>query len=236
MRGDIAVNFKSVSKYYSSYQTKYGFKHFLLNLPKYIKRKSEKIWVLRRVTFSIYKREAVAFIGRNGAGKSTLLALIAGIVKPNEGEVSTSGRIVPLLELGTGFHPDLTGLENIVLNGVLLGMRKKEVENKIDSIVEFSELGDFIYQPVRIYSSGMIARLGFSIAVHANPDILLVDEVLSVGDVGFQKKCIDKILELKSEGVTIVFVSHNMEQVKLLCNRAFLLENGGVREIDLASL
>lgn len=236
MSKKVVIDFSSVSKYYSTYHTKYGFKYFLLNFPQYIKKRAEKIWVLKGASFSIYKGEAVGFIGRNGAGKSTILALIAGIIKPNEGKISTLGRVVPLLELGIGFHPDLTGWENVVLNAVLLGMRKKEAESKVDAIVEFSELGDFISQPVRTYSSGMIARLGFSIAVHADPDILLIDEVLSVGDSSFQKKCINKILEFKSKGVTIVFVSHNIEQVKLVCDRVFHVEGGNVKEVSLSSI
>ena len=165
---------------------------------------------MENIDLEISSGETVGIIGNNGAGKSTILGLFAGVLKPTSGQISIKGRLAPLLELGAGFHPELSGLENIILNGVLLGMLKEEVEEKTDLIIAFSELEEFMDQPIRTYSSGMLARLGFSVAVHSDPDILLVDEVLAVGDQDFQKKCIEKMLGFKKNGKTIVFVSHNV--------------------------
>jgi len=221
----VRIEFKNVTKYYTLLNTG-GIKNFLFNLFSEIKRiKNSRFLALDNISFSIFDKDVVGIIGKNGAGKSTLLSLIAGVIKPSSGKIKVYGRIAPLLELGAGFHPDLTGYENIILNGILLGMTKKEIMKKIDSIIEFSELGDFIFQPIRIYSSGMLSRLGFSIAVHVNPDILLIDEVLSVGDMKFQEKCINKILEFKKIGKTIVFVSHDIGTVKKLCNRVLVIHN-----------
>jgi lipopolysaccharide transport system ATP-binding protein len=185
--------------------------------------------VLREISFQITKGECVGFIGRNGVGKSTLLGLIAGVLKPDSGKIVVKGRVSPLLELGAGFHPDLTGRENIILNGVLLGMTKAEVKAKLDFIVEFSGLKDFIDQPIRTYSSGMVARLAFSVIAHLDPEILLIDEVLAVGDVEFQKKSFQKILEFKEKGITIVLVSHSLDSIVKVCERAIWLENGGIK-------
>ena len=177
------------------------------------------------------KGETLGIIGKNGAGKSTILGLIAGVLRPNTGRVMVNGRISPLLELGAGFHPELTGRENIMLKGVLIGLTRSEVLKKIDEIIEFSELDDFIDQPVRIYSSGMLARLGFSIVASLDPEILLIDEILAVGDMDFQKKCIQRMTAFKKRGVTIIFVSHNLASVENICDRLLWIENHSSKEI-----
>ena len=187
---------------------------------------SEAFYALRDVTFSIGHGETYGVIGRNGSGKSTVLKLIAGVTAPSEGEVRVRGSVSPLIELGAGFHPDLTGRENIDLNAIILGMSRKEIRERFDEIVEFAELWDFIDTPVKRYSSGMYMRLGFSVAIHSNPEILLVDEVLAVGDASFQEKCLAKMDEFKQRGITIVFVSHSMELVRKFCERVLLLEGG----------
>jgi lipopolysaccharide transport system ATP-binding protein len=166
-------------------------------------------------------------MGRNGAGKSTLLALIAGVIRPTAGTLVVNGRVSPLLELGAGFHPELTGRDNVMLNGVLLGLRRAEVAARMDSIVDFAELADSIDEPVRTFSTGMTARLGFSVAAHLDPEILLIDEVLAVGDTAFQAKCVEKIREFRRRGVTIVFVSHELHHVRDLCDRAVVVADRG---------
>ncbi len=191
---------------------------------------SEPFHALKDVTFSIARGETVAIIGRNGSGKSTILKLIAGVMAPTVGDVRVSGRVSPLIELGAGFHPDLTGGENIILNGCILGMSGKEVRERFGDIVAFAELRDFIDTPVKRYSSGMYMRLGFSVAVHSDPGVLLVDEVLAVGDAHFQEKCLAKMHEFQSQGVTIVLVSHSMELVERFCQRAMLIDGGHLLE------
>ena len=190
---------------------------------------SKDLWALKDVSFQIKKGETVGIIGPNGAGKSTILKLIAGVTKPTKGKITVNGRVSPLIELGAGFHPDLTGRENIYLNGAILGLPKKEIDKKFKEIVDFAELWDFIDQPVKHYSSGMYMRLGFSIAVSVQPEILLIDEILAVGDTAFQEKCLDKMRDFQAQGVTIVFVSHSLETVKTFCQKAVLLKNGKVR-------
>lgn len=185
-----------------------------------------EFWALKDVSFEVKKGERVGIVGLNGAGKSTLLKIVAGVLKPTEGSVSTKGRIVPLLELGAGFDKRYTGAENIFLNGAMLGYSKEFLQEKYKEIVEFSELGEFINVPVMNYSSGMKARLGFSIATIVEPEILILDEVLSVGDVRFRMKSERKIREMFDKGVTVLFVSHSLEQVKSLCDTAILLEKG----------
>ena len=187
---------------------------------------SPPFYALRDVTFSVARGETLGIIGRNGSGKSTILKLIAGVMAPSEGEINVYGRVSPLIELGAGFHPDLTGRENVFLNASILGMSRKEVSARFDEIISFAELWDFVDTPVKRYSSGMYIRLGFSVAVHSDPEILLIDEVLAVGDAAFQEKCLAKMQEFRSRGVTIVLVSHSMALVQDFCERAILV-NGG---------
>ena len=186
---------------------------------------NQDFWALRNITFSVREGESLGVIGRNGAGKSTLLQILLGIYKPDEGAVEKRGT-AGLLQLGTGFHPDLTGHENIYLNGAILGLGKREIDAIYDSIVDFSELGHFIDTPTKNYSSGMTARLGFSIAINIKPDILMIDEVLSVGDEGFKQKSRKKLEEIREMGKTIILVSHSLNEIKRICDRAICLDRG----------
>ena len=186
------------------------------------------LWALRNVSFDVKKGEVVGIIGRNGAGKSTLLKILSRITPPARGSIEIHGRSASLLEVGTGFHPELTGRENVYLNGTILGMRKKEVEQKFDEIVEFSGVEKFLDTPVKRYSSGMTVRLAFAVAAHLEPEILIVDEVLAVGDSAFQEKCLSKMQDVGHSGKTVFFVSHNMSAVTRLCERVIMLENGQV--------
>ncbi len=186
----------------------------------------QRFWALRDVTFDVNEGEVIGIIGRNGAGKSTLLKILSRITDPTKGSIHIRGRLASLLEVGTGFHPELTGRENIFLNGAILGMRKSEIVAKFDEIVAFSEVEKFLDTPVKRYSSGMYVRLAFSVAAHLNPEILVVDEVLAVGDMAFQKKCLGKMTEVSQSGRTIIFVSHNMAAVQNLCHRGIVLSNG----------
>ena len=189
---------------------------------------SDTIWALKNLNLEIQEGELVGIIGRNGAGKSTLLKILSRITKPTKGRVEMKGRVGSLLEVGTGFHPDLTGRENIFLSGAILGMRKAEIERKFDQIVAFSEIEKFINTPVKWYSSGMYVRLGFSVAAYLEPEILMMDEVLAVGDAAFQQKCLDKMREIRKQGRTILFVSHDMAAITRLCKRAVLIEHGRI--------
>ena len=186
---------------------------------------------LRHVSFAVDRGEAFGIIGRNGSGKSTLLKLISGILKPTSGKVNVNGRVAALIELGAGFHPEITGRENIYINGIMLGLSRREVDQRFDKIVEFSGISEFLDQPVKTYSSGMYVRLGFAVAVHVDPDVLLIDEVLSVGDEEFSAKCIAKIQEMKYRGVTLLFVTHQLDQVRNLCDRALWLDHGRTEAI-----
>ena len=186
----------------------------------------ESFWALRNVSFTLERGEGLAVIGANGAGKSTLLSLVAGLAPSDEGHISVNGRIAAMFELGSGFHPDLTGLENIRLNASLLGLSRRRVSQIFDEIVEFSGIGDFVDEPLRTYSSGMQMRLAFSVAVHLDPEVLLVDEVLAVGDAAFQQKCFDKILEFRKAGKTLLCVSHAAGMVQQFCDRALWLDHG----------
>lgn len=192
-------------------------------------KRKEKRQVLKDITLNIKKGETVALIGVNGSGKSTLLKLMTQIIFPNKGTIETTGKLTSLLELGAGFHPDFSGRENIYFNSSIFGLTKKEIDERLEQIIEFSELKDFIDNPVRTYSSGMYMRLAFSVAINVDADILLIDEILSVGDQHFQEKCFNKMRELKTEGKTMVFVTHSMESVKNLCDRAIWLYDGKVR-------
>jgi len=189
----------------------------------------EEMVALRDLTFTVGAGETVAVIGRNGSGKSTLLALLGRVYRPTRGQCLVRGRVAILLELGAGFHPELTGVENIYLNGAILGMRRREVEEKLEQIVAFSELEHFIDTSVKTYSSGMLMRLGFAIAVHVDPDVLLVDEVLAVGDQAFQQKCYRQIEAFQAAGKTILFVSHDLEAVRRVAQRAIWLDHGHLR-------
>ena len=193
-------------------------------------RQKNEFWALKEVSFEVMPGEALGIIGPNGSGKSTALKLLSKILRPDAGIIKVAGRIGALIELGAGFHPDLTGRENVFLNASILGMSKDEINKKYDEIVDFAELHEFMDTPVRWYSSGMFARLGFSVAAHTDPQILIVDEVLSVGDWGFQRKCLDRMEHFKALGVTIVFVSHNMQSVASLCDRIVLLKKGVVEK------
>ena len=186
----------------------------------------EELTVLDNVSFTVNKGEVIGIVGKNGAGKSTLLKVIAGVLKPTSGKVNAFGNIVPMLELGSGFDPELSGRENIYLNGAILGYSKEFLDSKYDEILAFSELADFIEMPIRNYSSGMMMRLAFSIATVVQPEILIVDEILSVGDWQFQEKCQRRIHEMLEQGTTLLFVSHSMEQVRSICNRAILIHHG----------
>lgn len=190
--------------------------------------KADEFWALQNVSFEVKKGDILGIIGPNGAGKSTILKLLSRIMIPNKGNMQIKGRLSALIEITAGFHPDLTGRENLYLNGAILGMKKKEIDCKFEQIVEFSGISEFIDTPIKRYSSGMTARLGFSVAAHMEPDILLVDEVLSVGDMDFQAKSAQKMKELLNSGATIVFISHNLPLVQKLCKRLILLEKGMV--------
>lgn len=192
----------------------------------------EDFWALKDVSFEVPVGQTFGIIGANGSGKSTLLKCLAGILTPEKGSLVTSGRTAALLELGAGFHPDLSGRENISLNGAILGMTRREIENKFDNIVQFAGLEQFIDTPVKNYSSGMVVRLGFAVAINVEPEILIIDEVLAVGDEEFQQRCFQKIEDFRRDGRTIIFVSHGLGQVSQLCEKALWLEKGGVRTID----
>ena len=193
------------------------------------RNRKEKREVLSGINAKIKKGEVVALIGTNGSGKSTLLKLMTKIIYPNKGRITTNGKLTSLLELGAGFHPDFSGRENIYFNASIFGLTKKEIDERLDNIIEFSELEHFIDNPVRTYSSGMYMRLAFSVAINVDADILLIDENLSVGDEHFQNKCFNKMLELKNEGKTMVFVTHSMDSVKKLCDRTIWLKDGKIK-------
>jgi lipopolysaccharide transport system ATP-binding protein len=225
----IAIRLDRVTKDYPVTRVAHaGIKDFLVHLPQRVRElgRRQLFRSLHDVSFEVASGEFFGLIGRNGSGKSTTLGLVAGVIRPTAGEIDTNGHICPLLELGAGFHRDLTGRDNIVLNGVVLGMTRSRVAEQMGSIIEFSGLGDFIDQPVRSYSTGMVARLGFSVAMHLEPDILLVDEVLAVGDRDFRKKCLKRIEQFRGLGRTMMLVSHDMETVKKTCDRVGILDKG----------
>ena len=194
-------------------------------------REGETLWALKDVSFTVEQGEALGIIGRNGSGKSTLLKVLSRITAPTSGKVRVKGRIASLLEVGTGFHPELTGRENIYLNGAILGMTRREIDRKFDEIVDFAEIEQFIDTPVKRYSSGMYVRLAFAVAAHLDPEILVVDEVLAVGDAEFQKKCLGKMGDVAKEGRTVLFVSHNMAAIEALCGRVLLVDKGAISEV-----
>lgn len=225
---DIAIEVKNVYKTFNVYLDKANtIKERLLFL--FSRSRKEKREVLKDINLEIKKGEAVALIGTNGSGKSTLLKLMTKIIYPNKGSIETYGKLTSLLELGAGFHPDFSGRENIYFNASIFGLTRKEIDKRLEQIIEFSELEEFIDNPVRTYSSGMFMRLAFAVAINVDADILLIDEILSVGDEHFQKKCFDKMEELKKQGKTMVFVTHSMNAVKKLCDRAIWLYEGKIR-------
>jgi len=232
MSEDIAISVQNLSKkYIIGHQKKADLRHALGDKLKGIfntgSQELEEFWALKDINFEVKKGEAVGIIGRNGAGKSTLLKILSRITEPTSGRIEINGRVSSLLEVGTGFHPELSGRENIFLNGTILGMRRAEIKEKFDEIVAFSGVEKFIDTPVKHYSSGMKVRLAFSVAAHLEPEILIVDEVLAVGDAEFQKKCLGKIDEVsKNEGRTVIFVSHNLAAVTQLCTTGILLRQG----------
>lgn len=218
------IEVRSVTKQFKLYRKPSDrLKEILLRKPYH-----QVFKALNNISFKVESGEVLGIIGPNGAGKSTLLKILSGVLKPDSGEVIKKGRLTALLELGTGFNFELSGYENIYLNGTLIGMTKEEIRKKEKQIIAFSELGDFIYEPLKTYSSGMVMRLAFSIAIHAEPDCFLVDEALSVGDAHFQQKCLKKLKNLKENGMSIIFVSHDLNAVKILCDRAILLYRGEI--------
>ena len=192
--------------------------------------KPEDFWALKEVSFDVRRGDTLGIVGKNGAGKSTLLKILSRVTTPTKGQIKIKGRVASLLEVGTGFHPELTGRENVFLNGAILGMNKQEIRSRLDEIIAFSEVEKFIDTPVKRYSSGMYVRLAFAVAAHLDPEILVVDEVLAVGDTEFQKKCLGKMGDVANEGRTVLFVSHNMQAVKRLCHKGVLLSNGAVAQ------
>jgi len=236
MSSDLAIRADAVSKRYllGSHASE-SLREFALNRlrdPLGRRTTREAFWALRDVNFDVTRGEVVGLIGRNGAGKSTLLKILSRITEPTSGTIDLYGRVGSLLEVGTGFHPELTGRENIYLNGSILGMRRHEIDAKFDEIVDFSGVGRFLDTPVKRYSSGMFVRLAFAVAAHLEPEILIVDEVLAVGDVPFQKKCLGKMKSTAGSGRTVLFVSHQIAAVRALCSRAILLNKGGVEMDD----
>lgn len=232
MSSDVTIKVDNLSKCYSVYaQPADRLKQFLLpKLGRMVKRTTKhyfsEFWALKNVSFEIMRGETIGIVGRNGGGKSTLLQMICGTLTPTQGTVVTNGRIAALLELGSGFNPEYTGRENVYLNGSLMGLKREEIEQRFNDIVAFADIGDFIDQPVKTYSSGMVVRLAFSVSVNVEPQILVVDEALAVGDELFQRKCFSRIAELKEKGTTILFVSHSAGAVVELCDRALLLDGG----------
>jgi lipopolysaccharide transport system ATP-binding protein len=233
---NITVRFENISKVYTLGLTRTSLPNIISQqiknkfYPEIGKStKDRSFWALKDVSFELRKGESLALIGANGAGKTTVLKLLANITKPNKGNIAINGQLSALIELGAGFHPDLTGRENVYLNGSILGLKREEIDHRFDEIVEFAEVNKFIDTPIKRYSSGMIVRLGFSIASCINPDILLVDEVLAVGDASFQQKCMQRIRSLIEAGTSIIFVSHNFYLVKAACNRALYLESGQMK-------
>lgn len=227
---EVSVKLSNISvKYRLSKEKPKTFQEFLIHLAKGRKVVYEDFEALKRISLELCKGDALGIIGHNGAGKSTLLKVIAGVINPIEGEVFVKGKIAPLIELSAGFDNELTGVENIYLNASILGFSKKEIDRKFNKIVDFSELGEFIHSPLMSYSSGMIARLGFSIATEVEPDILIIDEALAVGDEHFKKKCNERILNFKERGITMLLVSHNLIEITRLCDKVLWLDHGKER-------
>lgn len=240
MSSDIAIKVENLSKCYQIYDTpRDRLKQFVLpEVQRMLGMQSnqyfKEFWALKDVSFEVKKGETVGIIGRNGSGKSTLLQLICGTLNPTSGSIQTNGRIAALLELGSGFNPEFTGRENIYMNAAVLGLPDNEIDARLNEIVSFADIGDFIDQPVKSYSSGMVVRLAFAVAINVGPEILIIDEALAVGDAAFQRKCMRKINELSDAGVTLLFVSHDMEAVKKICSEALYLARGSAIEFGSA--
>ena len=224
------MNIIEMKNIYKTYNLHYGMASYILD--KLRKREKMQVNALQDIDINIQQGVSVGFIGLNGSGKTTALKLIAGITRPSSGQILVKGKVGALIQVGTGFHPELTGRENVFLYGVILGMSRKYIKSRFNDIVDFAGLGDFMDTPVKKYSSGMYIRLGFSVAAHLEPDIILIDEVLAVGDYSFREKSLNKIKEIKKQGTTIVFVSHNLEQVRTICDRTVYLEKGRVKLYD----
>ncbi len=220
------IEFRNVSKTFKRTAGRRLLRHYIGGSLK--QRKEDVFYALRDVSFTVEHGESIGLIGANGAGKSTLLSLVAGLVDPDEGEVRVEGRVAPLLELGIGFHEELTGRENVRLNASLMGLSRRETARAFDAIVDFSELESFIDEPLRAYSTGMKLRLAFSVAIHCDPDILLIDEVLVVGDQAFQKKCMERIHDFRRQGKTLLCVSHSVAMVRSFCDRGIWLDHGKI--------
>jgi len=230
------IKAENLWKSYPMRRDRPGLKEFVVNAPGFLKDNHNRFWALRGVSLSVKPGESLGVIGRNGAGKSTLLSLLLGVAQPTQGRIEVHGKRTPLLELGAGFHPDLTGIENAVINGVLLGHTEAEIRARMEAIIAFSELGEFIHMPIRTYSGGMLMRLAFSIAIHTSPEVLLIDEILAVGDESFQRKSGKALLDLIKGGVTTVYVSHSMAAIKKMCDRVIWLEQGEIRAEGEAGL
>lgn len=224
----VSIDIKSIDKRFVLRHTRSMKEAFLWLLKGRRGDLSQKFSALEDVSITVEQGETVALLGLNGSGKSTLLKHISGVMLPDSGSVRTRGRVAGLIEVGAGFHPDLSGRDNVYLNGSILGMSEKEIRDRFDSIVDFSEIGEFIDTEVRFYSSGMYLRLAFSVAVHTDPDIFLIDEILAVGDEPFQRKCLERVSELKAQGQTLVVVTHDLDMVQRVCDRGVVLERGHV--------
>lgn len=228
MNADNVIEVRDVEKYFKVYKDKGNTLKERVIFSK--RNQYEKRNVLNGITFDIPKGQAVGFIGKNGCGKSTMLKMLTRIIKPNKGSINIKGRVSSLIELGAGFHPDMSGRENIYINASIFGLKKEEIDERMDDIIRFSELEEFIDNPVRTYSSGMYMRLAFAVAINVNADVLLIDEILAVGDVSFQKKCFERLKEIKKEGTTIAIVSHSMEQLYSICDRLIWIADGKIVE------
>lgn len=224
MSDDILIEVKNLKKVYKLFDK--PIDRIKESLNPFKKRYSSDFNALDDISFSVKRGESLGILGKNGAGKSTILKILTGVLTPTSGSVTVRGKVSALLELGGSFNPEMTGLENIYLNGTLMGLTKKEIDEKVDEIIHFADIGDFIYQPVKMYSSGMFARLAFAVNINVSPDILIIDEALSVGDVAFQYKCFQKMMELKEKGIVLIFVSHSTQQILQNCDRALLLDKG----------
>ena len=224
---DRAIEVSTAGKRYVKYDDAPMLVSHLLQLRSRTRRSA--LWALRGASFDVRKGECVGVVGRNGSGKSTLLHLLAGVTAPTEGRVTVQGRVAPLISVGVGFHPELTGRENVYVNATILGLRREEIDRRFDEIASFAEIGEFLETPVKFYSSGMFVRLGFAVSAMSDPDVLLIDEVLAVGDLAFQLKCFERLERLRESGATVVLVTHNLNAVRRLCERTLVIHNGELR-------